>query len=209
MTKTTRRNEEKVFHGFELTELRAKKKEAELGYLRMALFDPPQEARWGKYNDRQVDEKAVKELVAAFQKNLDNCTEGTAIDIAVRPGWLEDRGKLHESVEGKRIGEVNALTFNEEGKNAIKKELLVVLGGNHRCHAVRNYVTSLKKEREGLKKEQQAATKKGKTSGGNIEDEGGAPQEEGEEDMTTLIMKLDEDIETASQWVVRVYDRGE
>ena len=52
----TRRNEDEVFDGFEVTELQARKKEAELRYLRMELCDPPAGAKWGEFNDRPVDE---------------------------------------------------------------------------------------------------------------------------------------------------------
>ena len=96
----TRQNEDKVFDGFEVTELQARKKEMKLRYLRMELCDPLAGVKWGEFNDRPVDEKAVKELISAFHKHVDNCTEGTAIDVVVRAGWLEDEAKLHSSVEG-------------------------------------------------------------------------------------------------------------
>ena len=175
----------------------------------MELCDPPAGAKWGEFNDRPVDEKAVKELVSAFHKHVDNCTEGTAIDVVVRAGWLEDEAKLHSSVEGLGIWEVNALTFSEEGKRGIKAEALLMLGGNHRCQAVKRYVKALKKEREGIEKQQKAVRGKGKKTGGSIEDKGEATPEEGEEEAATVLRKLDEDIAKASQWVVRVYDRGE
>ena len=45
LTKMTRQNEDKVFDDFEVTELQARKKEAELGYLCMKLCNPPAEAK--------------------------------------------------------------------------------------------------------------------------------------------------------------------
>ena len=150
----TRRNEDEVFDGFEVTELQARKKEAKLGYLCMELCDPPAGAKWGEFNDQPVDKKAVKELVLAFHKHVNNCTEGMAIDVVVQAGWLEDEAKLHSSVKGLGIWEVNALTFSEKGKRGIKAETLLMLGGNHCCQAVKRYVKALKKKHEGIEKQQ-------------------------------------------------------
>ena len=198
----TRRNEDKVFDGFEVTELRARKKEVELGYLRMELCDPPAGAKWGEFNDRPVDEKVVKELVSAFHKHVDNCTEGTAIDVVVQAGWLENEAKLHSSVKGLGIWEVNALTFSKEGKRGIKAEVLLMLEGNHRCQGVKRYVKALKKKHKGIEKQQKAVRGKGKKTGGSIEDKGEATPEKGKEEVATVLRKLNEDIAKASQWVV-------
>ena len=102
-----------------------------------------------------MDEKAVKELVSAFHKHVDNCTEGTAIDVVVQAGWLEDQDKLHGSVEGLGILKVNVLTFSKKGKRGIKAKALLMLGGNHRCQAVKQYVKALKKKHERIEKQQQ------------------------------------------------------
>ena len=156
-----------------------------------------------------MDEKAVKELVSAFHKHVDNCTEGTAIDVVVQAGWLKDQDKLHGSVEGLGILEVNVLTFSKKGKRGIKAKALLMLGGNHRCQAVKQYVKALKKKHERIEKQQKAARGKGKKTGRSIEDKREATPEKGEEEAVTVLRKLDEDIAKASQWVVRVYDQGE
>ena len=205
---TTSLNEEEVFDGYDITELRALKRQAELGYSSMELFEPPAGAKWGMYNDRKVEDKAVKKLVEAYKGLVDNCTEGTAIDVAVRRGWLEEAASFHSTVEGMRIGEVNELKFSAAGEAVMKQEHLVMLGGNHRREAVMVYVGEKKKKREEIAKKLEVGGGKGKKSGRGGAKEGGRTQEDVDEEMKRMVRKLDADIAKASRWVVRVYDRG-
>jgi len=201
-------NEDAVFDGYETRELREKKKDAELGYLSMPLFEPLKGAHWGQFNDRPVDQKAVKTLLASFNGNLENCTDNTAIEVIVRKGWLEEGVTFHETVEGLSIDQVSKLRLSEEGINAVGDKNLWVLGGNHRREAVQSYVTTKKKERKGIEKKLEAATSKRKKRRGDTEIEDAETQEE-EEKMRQMMTRLDGDIAKASEWVVRVYDQGE
>ena len=175
----------------------------------MPLLEPPKGAFWGEFNDRPLKSKAINDLVVAFNGHIDNCTDNTAIDIVVRKSWLEEGVVFHKSVEGLAIDQVSKLRLSEEGVEAVGDKGLWVLGGNHRREALQSYVATKKKERKAIEKKVEAATSKSKTRREGTEREGGKTQEAAEEEMKRTMMKLDADIARASQWVVRVYDRGE
>jgi hypothetical protein len=196
-----------LFNGYEITTLREKKRGAELGMLSMKLFEPPAGAHWGQFNDRPVDGKAVKELVSDFERLVDNCTDGTAIDIAVKKAWLDPGVVLHKTVEGMRIAEVHELKFTEAGQAAIAPDNLWILGGNHRREAVQVYVNEKKRERDVAKKRLESHGGKSKSVGGGGDEEGSATREL--EELKAAVKKLEEAIAKASVWVVKVYDRGE
>jgi hypothetical protein len=193
------------FNEFEITYLREMKRKAELGFLSMPLFEPPKAAHWGKFNDRALEDKAVNELLTHFSGNVDNCTESTSIDVVVRKGWLEEGLVFHDSIEGMRVEKLNKLAFSEDGEKAAATEKLWVLGGNHRRKAVKEYVESKQKARQAFSKQLETATRttKNKTASGGPE-----RVEDGEE-IKEEMERIDVDIAKASQWAIRVYDRGE
>jgi hypothetical protein len=173
----------------------------------MNLIDPPTGAVWGQFNDRKIQSKSVKKMALDFQSDLDNCTDRTTIDIAVKKEWLSKSCKFHRTVDGMKINDVSQLKFTAQGAKEIRDNNLWVLGGHHRREALIVYITK--------KKEQLANAEKERSK---IEGQNGASQEPGsdvpangatEKELDEKIMKLEADITMGSLWVVRVYDRGE
>ena len=102
--------------GYDITYLLSKKEAAKLGMMRMNLYDSPKEGKWGEYNDRVINDPWVKSLIEAYKDRLWNCTSDTALDIALKPEWLENRGSMMDKVDGKTIDEVPDMLFTEEGR---------------------------------------------------------------------------------------------
>lgn len=173
----------------------------------MELLDPPEGAEWGCFNDRPLDMKAVKELVEAFKGNVDNCTESTAIDVTLRRGWLDERSKPHDKIEGMKIEEVSELLLNEKGAEAARNDKVLILGGFHRREAVKLYVAAKQKERKTTGRQLDRSRARAKASEGGEEGEQDPKAEEAAA-LSDALKKLDEEIAKASRWVVRIYDRG-
>ncbi|KAI9442816.1 hypothetical protein BJY52DRAFT_1194722, partial [Lactarius psammicola] len=183
------------FGDYEKAELRERKKAAELGYMAMNLVEPPEGAFWGRYNDRKVDTDWVSSLTESFLGCLENCTDSTAIEVAVKKDWLVDANLIVPSVEGKKIENIAKIEFTEKGKKEIGKNNLWVLGGNHRREALIKHVRVKQKELEKVKRQ---AEKK--------EAQGGEEDQE-LDGLKRAAKQLEEEFETASMWAIRLYDR--
>ena len=187
-----------TFNKFDKTEIRAKQSKACLGFLAINILSPPKGAKWGVFNDRKLNDDAVRKLVDGFKADLENCTDKTAIDVAMRKRWLKGgmTDKFHGSVEGLRIQDVHKVELNEQGEKEMEAELMWMLGGNHRRAALEIFVKDKTDEIEKAKKDIAKAKKRG----------------EGDESANSLaasIKKLEDEVEKASWWAIRVYDRGE
>ncbi|KAH8986177.1 hypothetical protein EDB86DRAFT_3082994 [Lactarius hatsudake] len=184
-----------TFGMFEKAELRESKKEAELGYLTMNLATPPVGAYWGRFNDRVVNEDWVKKLFEAYSVCLDNCLDGTVVEVAVKKSWIANAAEMVPSVEGKNVRTVAKIEFTDQAKQEIGTDNLWMLGGNHQRQALLRYL-------EGKQK----ALDKMKTQVSRKEAKGGEDNEEVEE-MRKEVRTMEEKISTDSMWVVRLYDR--
>lgn len=190
------------FHGFEKAFLREKKREAMIGLMSMNIIGPPDGAYWGQFNNRPIDEKAVSNLAKAFSSNMDHCTDGNAIDVAVKRHWIQNVDQSHRSVEGMSIEKVAEVEFTQEGLTEIKGNNLWMLGGNHRRQALTKYVGSLKADLKAKDKEVTTLDmeiRKG-DSNGALAMELAAHRVEAS--------KLKKQVERSCKWVVRLYDRG-
>ena len=95
------------FFDFELKDLQAKKAQAHIGYLSIDLYKPPDGAFWGKWNNCRVIPDWINGLVAMFKSSgVNNCTDSTAIDIAVKREWVANLAEKCNTVKGKSIDEV-------------------------------------------------------------------------------------------------------
>lgn len=186
------------FFDFELKELRAKKAQAQIGYLSMDLYKPPDGAFWGKWNNRRVIPSWISGLVATFKSSgVDNCADSTAIDVAVKREWVANLAEKCSTVEGKSIDEVPEMRFTDEGAKEIKPENLWILGGNHRRIALAHYLDGLAKEINALNDE--IADHQGNRAGSENGDVKAAQDR---------VRSLEEKISSSRMWVVRLYDRG-
>ena len=135
--------------------LRGYIRDATIGYATMNLVNPPVGAYWGKYNNRIVIPDWITNLVADYKKRLDNCIDAHAIDVAIRPKWLLDVEKVQKwkTVQGYDVGVVPELEFTDAGLEAIRRNDLWVLGGNHRRLALCKYIEDMKAEVEKQSKD--------------------------------------------------------
>jgi hypothetical protein len=196
--------QEDHFMTFPLERLRGKKDEAFIGYLSIDLYDPPKEATWGRYNDRIVNQRWVRELVEDFRKNVDNCTNEDALEVAVRREWIQNADDILPTVNDKSIEEVPMMEFTREGKEALQPDNLIMLGGNHRRIALKTYVEEIKEQLEVMKvklKAKEEAAHKSSDITGPIGQELRQVKEQ--------VEKLEKRLGTSQKWVVRLYDIGE
>ncbi|KAH9048595.1 hypothetical protein EDB83DRAFT_2522862 [Lactarius deliciosus] len=185
------------FGGFQKSELREKKKAAELGYLSINIVDPPEGAFWGKFNDRKVDEQWVNNLVTSFTENLENCTDVTAIEVAVKKTWVKNLDSIMSTVDRHQLSEVPDIEFTDEGKEAIARGNLWMLGGNHRRKALTKYRKMKSEELKTMKNQV-----------GKMETEALADEARKELDTAKKAVKrLEETVAASSTWVIRLYDR--
>jgi hypothetical protein len=167
------------------------------------VIDPPGGSEWGKYNDRIVDADWKAGLVESFAVRLDNCTDATAMEVAVEREWLENE-VIPETVEGCDIKAVPRMKLSEIGKSKVAKTEgkgkqwgnLLFLGGNHRRSALQVHVKKLEDDLKNKQKEIERVETSGEDQQTDVE----LLKSEAEK-MTT---KLD----AAQLWVVRLYDRG-
>lgn len=191
--------------GVETTELLRRKEHAAIGYYKMNIASPPSYASWGVFNDRQEEQKSTNILVASYRVHLDNCTSKTAIDVLIRKKWLKDEKKEQiRVVDGKKLSDLPELEFKAEFQEEINRETVHILGGNHRKSALEKYI----KEREA----DLAAIRK-KLAAAKVED---IALDEGNPSATDNLAALKDDeaktvrdLEKATRWAIRVYDRGE
>lgn len=193
------------FGGFQKTELREKKKAAELGYLALNVVEPPKGTFWGHFNDRILDDKWVNDLGESFKTNLESCTDGTAMEVAIMKEWLTDSclNSMATSVDGKTIQSLQVMEFTEVGKLAILNNNLWMLGGNHRRTALGQFVANKRKELERMKKEISKMEAEAKPGA-----QGPAEDEQGPDAAKKAANQVEEFIKVSSMWAVRVYDRG-
>ena len=135
-----------LYIGFNITDLRRKKQQALLGYMCIDLLDPPARAQWGHFNDRLVDPSWIRGLMDHYEKMVDNCTDATVIDAAVKKAWVSNLDDIKSSVEGERIEDVLMMSFTEAGVEEMAPNNFWMLGGNHRRIALRNWVDGKQKE---------------------------------------------------------------
>lgn len=184
--------------------LRGYIRDATIGYATMNLVDPPVGTFWGKFNNRIVIPGWVTSLVAHYKNRLDNCIDAHAIDVAVRPEWLADAEKVKKwkTVQGYDVEVVPELEFTDAGLEAIKRDNLWVLGGNHRRLALCKYIEDMKTEVDKQSKNLRALIKKDKDGNppGQYADQIAAARGD-IQNMTNEVLKN-------HKWVIRLYDRG-
>jgi len=179
-----------------------------MGFLAMDVVDPPEGAVWGRWNDRVVKQDFVDGLAKQFELHVENCVEEFAIDVAVRPSWLDQSVKMASHVDGEVIQDVPTIMLSAAGVEAIRGgELLWVLGGNHRRLALMKCIANM---REELVKnaERVADVKEGKFK---FKGEGDKEAEKAKmlKKLDTRAAFLERRLDSVStEWVIRLYNRG-
>lgn len=195
--------QEDHFMSFPLEQLRGKKQDAFIGYLSMNLYDPHKQATWGRYNDRVVNDSWVAQLVNDFTKRLDNCTNEDSLEVAVRREWIKNIDSILPTVNDKTIRDVPVMEFTPEGRKAIEPDNLVMLGGNHRRLALKEFVDGIKRQLESWKvkhSEKEKQADKASEISGPIMDE-----------VNNAKMKIDwleKKLALSQHWVIALYDIG-
>ena len=190
------------FFGVDLADVRKIKKEAELGYMAMQLYPPPEGAIWGEYNNRKMEEPGIASLLGAFKQGIDFCTDPCAIDVAVKRHWVENIEEALPTVEGKKMPALPVLKLTEAGKKEIVPRNLWMLSGNHRRETLKRYLDELKAEVNVLKEKVKGV------KGGKTESELSSDKNKELDGMKAIIVTKERIVENSKNWVVRLYDRG-
>jgi hypothetical protein len=185
---------ETEFMGYPLISLEKMKIAARIGYMSMNLYEPPAAAEWGRFNDRKISRQHVNALYNDFDRAVENCNESDCIDVALRPEWLENLGEVKKGIEGLTIDEVPLMDFTVKGESDMRKEKLIMLGGNHRREALKKHIDLLNGWIQNLEKKFKAMS--------------------GEDYERTRPLKVEIDekkkeVDRKSRWAVRLYDIGE
>jgi hypothetical protein len=195
-----------TFNNVDISILRKMKADAFIGYRVMRMCPPPPGAFWGKFNDRPVDDEWMKKLAADFEKELDNCSESTAMDVVVDKRWLEgiEEGESEVKIlEGKNLSEVPALKFTSAWEENVQEEDLWVMGGNHRQLALNIF---LEKTRGDLSKTEAELARISDSNNRASLFHGESVDEENK--LKAEVKKKKDAVKSAQKWLVRVYDRG-
>lgn len=174
--------------------------------MRMNVLKPPDGAMWGRFNDRTVHEPWQNRLVELFEAKLDNCTDKTAMEVAVKKEWLKYPDAPVTSVEGRVINDVPFMELSDIGKQELetvkvsgpgkKWGELWFLGGNHRRGALEIFVERIEDELKQNAKQIERI------------EASGEDKEEDLEELRSRAEKLTADLDATQQWVVKLYDRG-
>lgn len=186
--------------GFDVTTLRAKKRDAVIGYMSINVVDPPKGVKWGKVNDRFVDHGWVEKLSKSFALQMNNCTDLTAMDASVKKEWIANLDLKEGSVEGLTILDVREIVFTDAGRKEIRRDNFWMLSGNHRRLAAITLVEGMRENlqhlEEAFKKEQAKESKDGYTY----------DQDALLRQMSKEIHDLEQKVKMSCLWVVQLYD---
>ncbi|KAF8257670.1 hypothetical protein EI94DRAFT_1708747 [Lactarius quietus] len=162
----------------------------------MNLHSPPEGAFWGQFNDRPLDKGAIQWPVNSYHENIQNCTDNTSIDIAVKKGWLMDMKNFKMTVKGPKIEDVPELKLLVISMAAVKNKNV----DDGRASLVQGTAVVGQKEKE-IKKMEKAVKNMEKVS---MNEKG-----EGEwKKAMKVIAKERKKLETAKMWVVPVTEHG-
>lgn len=191
-----------MYMGFDINDLRGKRREALIGYFKLNMVDRLDGIKWGWVNDHDVRESWLKTLTNNLREHIDNCSDATAMDASVRRAWIKNIEKRRPGVEGDEIDEVAEVEFTDAGHEALASKDFWMLSGNHRQLALNTVVGELENILERYKEELERAKKR------EMKD----PTYESHMEVassTKLIEELEARIAKSSMWAVRLYDRGE
>jgi hypothetical protein len=191
-----------VCFGYERKTVEGWAEEANMGYLTLDILNPPEGTVWGHFNDRIINHSQVEALVESFKLSFDNCTNSTAMYIAVKPEWVSNIDQKVQTVRGKTIDMVPLMAFTPEGAKAIEDDNLWVLSGNHRRQALQIHVQRMQDKLDEVK-EQRASMHSKQAEGGFQSD---ANAKEMQADME--VRQMEQAIAMTSRWAMQVYNRG-
>jgi hypothetical protein len=107
------------------------------------MFNDHEKFQWAVINDRDAEEKHIRQMVENFHKEgFRNCENETALHMAIDPKWLVNCNPV-SSLDGMQIQDVPRLTLADEGILAASQGRLIVLSGNHRRLAQQRFIAEL------------------------------------------------------------------
>jgi hypothetical protein len=187
------------YFGIELSDVRAVRRAAQIGFMSMNIYPPPPGAFWGEFNNRKLHEEWIDDLMKDFIRRIDNCVDESAIDVAVKREWIKNIDDKLETSDGSKIHLLPEITFTELGLKEIEPRNLWMLSGNHRREAVKRFLNQLTEENKVLGDRVKKLESKSKPSDENKKEI---------ESFKEKIGKNDATIAKAKKWTVRLYDRG-
>jgi len=194
------------FFGYPVETLRRYITHSSLGIMKINTYVPPANAEWGRFNDRKVDLRHIKNLALAFVGAMDNMSEESSMDMIVHPDWVANLGEAlgHGDVDGLEHKDlVPEIKFTESGVRETEGKNLWVTSGNHRRIAQYIAINQLK-----LLIEEKRAEEKTILDGWKDKD----PDRETKEDLSAIadrIRALEAKITRMSFWTVKMYNKSE
>jgi len=150
-----------------------------------------------------VNEEWIDKLVDDFTKHLDNCTSEDALEVVIKKEWIKNINDILMTVNDKMIQDMAELKFTEEGMEAIEPDKLEMLGGNHRCLALKIYVDRLKAQLENV----QSQLKRMSTQAHKQSDITG-PIGQKVNVLEEKVKWLEQKLASFEHWVIGLYDIG-
>ncbi len=111
---------------------------ASLGYCGFGLKDAHPKIRWGKINNRPINEKAAGLLLNNLEVHgLHNAEPDTVIRIGVKKDWIDFTPT--RDLYGKTVLDLPEFKLTPAGEAAMCTGLIIPFSGNHRKHALKEH----------------------------------------------------------------------
>ncbi len=180
--------------------------DAHLGYCAFPMIDTPPGVKWGKINNREVMQPAVKKLLDGFEENgMLSALPDRVIRIAVKKKWVST--KLMSTTSGKNVLQLPLFELTEEGKEVARKGEIIPYSGNHRRAALAEHKKATKKNIKVIQREiKKLAPKKNAKNTKNAipSDRAALELEEKKEYLAEMETRL----EMCHLWGAELYDLG-
>ncbi|KAG6369061.1 hypothetical protein JVT61DRAFT_1888 [Boletus reticuloceps] len=176
-------------------------RKAIIGYARVDLIKMRNEFKFGQWNPRRLVEGQVNRLVQSFlTKGADRFSVMKAIPLVVSPSDVKKTTyATNYTVETDSTKDLPILELENAAEG---KQRLVAAGGQHRVHAVAEWVKFLEKKQGELQRERQTLEKQ--------DADAVTSAEIGRENNVQKVKRdtLEETLALGGQWMVILYDAG-
>ncbi|KAF8124615.1 hypothetical protein EV363DRAFT_1132290, partial [Boletus edulis] len=177
-------------------------RKAVIGYARLDLIEKKEELRFGYWNDRPLKKAQVNSLVQSFlTKGADRFSVTKAIPLVVSQSEMKPGTYKTSYTPG--VDAAKDLPILELNDSAKGKKRLVAAGGQHRLHAIQEWLNMLKKTHKEMARDRQ-----------HVEGQDTDNVAEMDIDIENHSRKakrdaIEETLALRGQWLVILYDTGE
>ena len=175
-------------------------------YMSINLYEPPEFAVWGTFNDRVVSRGWVDKLQGLYENFIDSTAEESTIEVVLDPKWLTNEKEMVEKPEMLEIGDIPEMKFDPQYMEEIKKKEVWMMGGNHRRIALKEFLDEKTRQLEKLRNEWDELRRgqQREVEGPQEREARAASMKEKSEEIAALEMRISK----STHWCVKVYSRG-